>query len=182
MQRSKPVGSLADRVTNKVSSIQKDPAMIVYQEHPWNVGAPPECVRQTFLTPIQRFFVRNHSGVPEVDVQRYRLSVTGMVQSPIHFSLDELRAAFPQAQVMATLQCAGHRRKELAALRPIPGEIPWSADAIGTTIWCGVPLREVLLAAGMVSGARHVAFLGLDTLVRGVSCLASAARSPSRKP
>jgi sulfite oxidase len=57
-------------------------------------------------------------------VQRYRLSVTGMVQSPLHLSLEELRAAFPEAQVMATLQCAGHRRKELAALRPIPGEIP----------------------------------------------------------
>jgi hypothetical protein len=57
MQRSKPVGSLADRVTNKVSSIQKDPAMIVYQEHPWNVGAPSTCVCQTFLTPLECFFV-----------------------------------------------------------------------------------------------------------------------------
>ena len=167
MLRSKPVGSPADRVTEKVSSIQKDPAMIVYQTHPWNIGAPPACVRQTFLTPKERFFVRNHSGVPQVDVQRYRLSVTGMVHSPLHISLDELRAAFPQAQVMATLQCAGHRRKELAALRPIPGEIPWGADAMSTATWRGVPLREVLLAAGMVTGARHVAFLGLDTMERG---------------
>jgi sulfite oxidase len=115
MQRRKPLGPLADRVTEKVSSIHKDPAMIVYQEHPCNVGAPPACVRQTFLTPKERFFVRNHSCVPEVDVQRYRLSVTGMVQSPLDLSLNELRATFPEAQVMATLQCAGHRRKELAA-------------------------------------------------------------------
>src|SRR6266516_2712269 len=167
MQRSKPVGSPTDRVIEKGSSLRKDPAMIVYQEHPWNVGAPPECVRQTFLTPKEHFFVRNHSCVPEVDVQRYRLSVTGMVQSPLDLSLDELRAAFPEAQVMATLQCAGHRRKELAALRPIPGEIPWGAETISTAIWRGVPLREVLLAAGMVSGAGHVAFLGLDKMERG---------------
>src|SRR3989442_3407546 len=145
MPRSKPVGSPASRVTEKLSSLQKDPAMIVYQTHPWNIGAPPACARQTFLTPKERFFVRNHSGVPEVDVQRYRLSVTGMVQFPLDLSLDELRATFHEAQVMATLQCAGHRRKELAALRPIPGEIPWSADAMGTAIWRGVPLREVLL-------------------------------------
>ncbi len=167
MHRSKPIGSPADRVTEKLSALQKDPALIVYQAHPLNVGTPPACVRQMFLTPKERFFVRNHSGVPQVDVQRYRLSVTGMVQSPLHLSLDELRATFPEAQVIATLQCAGHRRKELAALRPIPGEIPWGADATSTAIWCGVPLREVLLAAGMAPGAQHVAFLGLDTMERG---------------
>ncbi len=141
--------------------------MIVYQKHPWNIGAPPVCVRQTFLTPQERFFVRNHSGVPEVDLQRYRLSVTGMVQFPLDLSLDELRATFPVSTVIATLQCAGHRRKELAALQPIPGEIPWGADAMSTAIWRGVPLREVLLAAGIGPEVRHVAFLGLDTIVRG---------------
>jgi len=149
------------------SSGDKDPAMIVYQKHPWNIGAPPVCVRQTFLTPQERFFVRNHSGVPEVDLQRYRLSVTGMVQFPLDLSLDELRATFPVSTVIATLQCAGHRRKELAALQPIPEEIPWGADAMSTAIWRGVPLREVLLAAGIGPEVRHVAFLGLDTIVRG---------------
>ena len=108
--------------------------------------------------------MRNHSSVPEVDVQSYRLSVTGMVQSPLDLSLDELRASFPAAQVMATLQCAGHRRNELSALQPIPGEIPWGADATSTAIWRGVPLREVLLTAGIAPGAQHVAFLGLDTM------------------
>jgi sulfite oxidase len=167
MNRSKPVGSPADRVTDKVSSIQKDPAMIVYQKHPWNIGAPPECVRQTFLTPKERFFVRNHSSVPEVDLQRYRLSVTGMVQFPLDLSLDELRATFPVSTVVATLQCAGYRRKELAALQPIPGEILWGAETMSTAVWRGVALREVLLAAGIVPGARHVAFLGLDEIERG---------------
>jgi sulfite oxidase len=164
MRRSKPVGPSSDQVTEKGSALQKDPELIVYQAHPLNIGTPPACVHQSFLTPKERFFVRNHSGVPQVDVQRYRLSVTGMVQSPLHLSLDELQAAFPEAEVMATLQCAGHRRKELAAFRPIPGEIPWGADAIGTATWHGVPLREVLRAAGIVAEARHVAFLGLDTM------------------
>lgn len=141
--------------------------MIVYQKHPWNIGAPPVCIRQTFLTAKERFFVRNHSCVPEVDLHRYRLSVTGMVQFPLDLSLDELRATFPVSTVIATLQCAGHRRKELAALRPIPEEIPWGAEAMSTAAWRGVPLREVLLAADMVPGARHVAFLGLDEIERG---------------
>jgi sulfite oxidase len=167
MHRSKPVGPSADQMIEKGSSLQKDPVMIVYQEHPWNVGAPPECVRQTFLTPKERFFVRNHSSVPEVDLQRYRLSLTGMVQFPLDLSLDELRATFPVSTVVATLQCAGYRRKELAALQPIPEEIPWGAETMSTAVWRGVALREVLLAAGIVPGARHVAFLGLDEIERG---------------
>jgi sulfite oxidase len=167
MQRSKLVGAPVNRVTDKVSSIQKDPAMIMYQTHPWNVGAPSVCVRQTFLTPKERFFLRNHSSVPEVDLQHYRLSVTGMVQSPLDLSLNELRATFPVSTVVATLQCAGHRRKELVDLQPIPGEIPWGAETVSTAVWRGVALREVLLAAGIVPGARHVAFLGLDEIEQG---------------
>ena len=167
MQRSKPVGPPAVRRTEKLSAIQKDPVMIVHQEQPWNIGAPAACVRQTFLTPQERFFVRNHGVVPEVDVQRYRLSLTGMVQWPLDLSLDELRAMFPEAQVMATLQCAGHRRKELATLQPIPGEIPFGAETMSTAVWRGVPLREVLLAAGIAPGARHVALLGLDEIEQG---------------
>ena len=181
MHRSKPVELPADQVTANGLVLQKDPTMIVYQEHPWNVGAPAECVRQTFLTPKERFFVRNHSRVPAVDVQRYRLTVTGMVHSPLHLSLDELRAAFPEAQVVATLQCAGHRRKELAALRPIPGEIPWGAAAMSTATWRGVPLREVLLAAGMAAGAQHVAFLGLDMMERGGEPFAFGGSIPIEK-
>ena len=71
MYRGKSFGAPTGRMTRKGLALQKDPAMIVYQEDPYNVSASPECVRQTFLTPKERFFVRNHSGVPQVDVQRY---------------------------------------------------------------------------------------------------------------
>ena len=167
MYKSKPISSLQDPMTENESALQKDPAMIVYQEHPCNLGVPPASVRETFLTPGERFFVRNHGSVPKADAQRYRLAVTGMVHTPLHFSLDELRAAFPVVTVIATLQCAGHRRNELATLRPIPGEILWGADAMSNANWRGVPLREVLQAAGILASARHVAFLGLDRVERG---------------
>ena len=77
-----------------------------------------------------------------------------------------------QRRASTAIQCSAvstrdNQRNELAALQPIPGEIPWGADAMSTAIWRGVPLREVLLAAGIKSRARHVAFLGLDTIERG---------------
>ena len=145
-------------------NIRKHPDMVVYQENPLNLGASPELVRQSFITPEVHFFVRNHGTVPQVNIYNYRLSVTGMVRSPLKLSLPELQSEFPPSTVIATLQCAGHRRNELAAIRPIPGELPWSANAIGNALWRGVPLRDVLKVAGIEAGAQHIAFTGLDEI------------------
>ena len=150
----------------QVLDARKHPALVVHQEDPLNAGTPPELARQSFLTPQAHFFVRNHGSVPHVSEYRYSLSVTGMVQSPLKLTLSELREEFHAATVMATLQCAGHRRRELATIQPIPGEIPWGAEAIGNALWTGVPLREVLLAVGIQGEAKHVAFCGLDEISR----------------
>lgn len=142
----------------------EQPGMTVHQAHPLNAGIAPELVREEFITPQERFFMRNHASIPRVDVHGYRLSVTGRVRAPLELSFDELRTRFPFSTVVATLQCAGHRRSELNAVQPIPGEVAWGADAISTAIWGGVPLREVLFAAGIGQGVKHVAFLGLDEI------------------
>lgn len=155
---------LARKESREHTTRDQHPGMRVRQQRPLNVGAPLELIRQAFVTPQDCFFVRNHGAVPHVNVQRYRLAVTGRVQVPLELSLDELRAHFPSSTVMATLQCAGHRRDELAAVQPIAGEIPWGAETIGNAVWRGVALREVLLAAGVGPEVRHVAFLGLDAI------------------
>src|SRR5437660_2222488 len=129
-------------------SLQKHSSLNVHQDHPLNAGSPPDVARKAFITPQERFFVRNHGAVPEVDIQNYHLVVSGKVQSPLELSLDELRTYFPTSTVMATLQCAGHRRDELAAISAIPGEILWGAETVGNAIWQGVAVRDVLLAAG----------------------------------
>ena len=115
----------SDKRPREHTSLDQHPGMRVHQTHPLNVGTPLELIRQSFVTPQDCFFVRNHGPVPHVDVHRYRLSVTGQVEVPLTLTLDELRARFPASTVMATLQCAGHRREELAAVQPILGEIPW---------------------------------------------------------
>src|SRR5260370_34130109 len=157
----------AGKGSRKHTCLDQYPGMRVHQTDPLNVGAPLEVIRQAFVTPQDCFFVRNHGAMPHVDRHRYRLIVTGRVQVLLALSLDELRAQFPASTVMATLQCAGHRRAELAAFRPIPGEIPWGAETIGNAVWRGVALREVLQAAGVGESAQHVAFLGLDALHKG---------------
>ena len=122
------------KVSRKKASNEHHSGMRVHQTDPLNVGAPLDLIRQAFVTPQECFFVRSHGAVPHVDVQRFRLIVTGQVQVPLALSLNELRTRFPASTLMATLQCAGHRRDELAAVAPIPGEIPWGADTNPRTV------------------------------------------------
>ncbi len=140
----------------------KHPALLVRQTSPYNGGPPPDLLGRSVITPTELFFVRNHGAVPEVDSARYRLSVDGLVSTPLSLSLDDLRAHFSEVRLEATLQCAGNRRRELTAIKPIPGELEWDVEAVGNAVWRGVPLREVLRAAGVDERARHVAFVGLD--------------------
>lgn len=140
----------------------KHPYLIIHEKTPLNVEPPLKLLRQFFITPKELFYVRNHGSIPEVAPADYRLSVIGSVSQQLSLSLDEIREKFPKHTVMATLQCAGNRRDGLIQVQPIKGEEPWQAQAIANAVWGGVPLREVLLAAGIEANAKHVAFSGLD--------------------
>lgn len=143
----------------------KHPEILVRQEEPFNAEPAPDLLSAADLTPVDLFYVRSHGAVPEIDTASYRLTVEGLVKKPFRISLEELRR-LSRVTVTATLQCAGNRRSELVAVREIPNELPWSAGAIGTAEWAGVPLREVLSAAEPQPEARHVELTGLDDTER----------------
>ncbi len=133
-----------------------------YSMEPLNLGAPPVQPQRDPITPVERFFVRNHGTLPSITPESYRLCVDGLVGQPLTLSLDEL-ARFPAHTVTATLQCAGQRRRELTEFKPIDAnEIVWDVDAISTAVWTGARLRDVLQAAEPQAEAKHIAFLGLD--------------------
>lgn len=133
--------------------------LIVRSVRPLNAETPPEELSRSGITPTELFFVRTHGSIPCVDVGAFRLTVDGGVRSPLTLGLPELRARFTRTTVTSTLACAGNRRDEL---RPVPPGVGWGPGAIGTASWSGVRLRDVLLAAGLLPEARHVAFTGLD--------------------
>lgn len=82
------------------------------------------------------------------------LQVEGAGLRSLQLSLPELQQKFKKVELPATLECAGNRRAEMKAL-PAPGGgghtikgLDWDAGAIGTAVWGGVKLRDVLQAAG----------------------------------
>lgn len=146
--------------------MDKYESLIVHTTSPFNAEPPLELLRANFITPRELFYVRNHGNVPEIDARAYRLIVNGMVERELELSLDTLLNDFPKRTVMATLQCAGNRRDQLMAVAPIPDEVAWQAGALGNAFWSGVPLKEILNAAGIKVGAQYVAFMGAEEVLR----------------
>ena len=131
-----------------------------------NAGPPVSQLAREFVTPIELFFVRNHASIPEVDLERYRLRVKGLVSRELSLSLDEIKSRYERRELTATLQCAGNRRKELVSYKPIDDGLAWDIEAIGTAHWAGARLGDVLKAAGISSeAAAHIAFQGLDKIM-----------------
>ena len=81
--------------------------------------------------------------------------------------MEDLKKHFVKHEIVATIQCSGNRRHEMARLKPIKG-LDWKQGAISTAKWGGVLLRDVLIYAGLdpkdvtFAGALHVQFEGLD--------------------
>jgi sulfite oxidase len=136
--------------------------LIVRQEDPYNAEPALNDLVQDWITPVDRFFVRSHAAVPNVDRATFRLRVEGLVEKPIELSLKELGEKFRSKETVATLTCAGNRRSEFKGGK-IPG-VAWEAAAIGNALWQGVLLAQVLKAAGIKENAKHIWFEGADSI------------------
>ena len=99
--------------------------MLVHEREPFNAEPPPGTLADSAITPRDAFYVRGHGPVPELDPATWRLHVSGLLERPLVLSLRDLRdGRFAERELVATLQCAGNRRRDLIAIRDIPGEAP----------------------------------------------------------
>ncbi len=120
--------------------------------------ATPLAYFDRLLTPTPVFFVRSHFGAPSVDRTR-KLVVDGAVKTKLTFSVEELRAGFPEVTITTVLQCAGNGR---SLHRPrVPG-VQWVHGAMGQATFTGVRLKDVLAKAGIEKEALHVRVQGAD--------------------
>jgi len=102
--------------------------------------------------------VRNHLAQPSVNLEAWRLEVTGEVERPLELTLEELEK-FEPGTVTNTLECAGNGR---ALFRPRIAGIQWVRGAVGTGRFSGPRLGDLLRRVALKAGAKHVVFDGLD--------------------
>ena len=142
---------------------ERHPSLIVRSPKPFNGETPDEVIAQSWITPNELFYTRNHFPVPLVDPEEYVLEIVLPDGRKHELTLEDLKK-FKQHSVVATIQCAGNRRNELSAVKPLRGG-KWDGGAISNAEWRGVALRDVLAELGYTTttdAVKHVHFGGLD--------------------
>ncbi len=157
---------MSNEKVEKSVELGKKAEMVVFSVEPYNAGPPIEKMAENFITDIELFYVRNHGTIPEIAAQDFTLEVGGMVEKKLALSLAEVKKRFKSYSITATMQCAGNRRQEMIDVREVPGETPWTGNAISCAKWRGVRLADVLSVAGIKTGARHVWFDGADDVAK----------------
>ena len=118
----------------------------------------PVALLDSFITPIEHFYVRSHMPIPTVDAASFALKIGGEVNAAMSVSLDELKK-MPAVTVTTTLECAGNGR---GFFEPAVAGIQWQKGAVGTARFTGVRMSEILKKAGVKTGALNVEMHAAD--------------------
>ncbi|MGB0909047.1 MAG: sulfite dehydrogenase [Nitrospirales bacterium] len=111
------------------------------------------------ITPSALHFERHHNGVPQIDPQRHRLLVHGLVHQPMIFTVEELRR-FPARTRLAFIECSGNSGKEWTG--PNGTTVQDTHGLTSTSEWTGVSLATVLQEVGIQPEALWVLAEGSD--------------------
>ncbi|KAI0179077.1 Oxidoreductase, molybdopterin-binding domain-containing protein [Hypoxylon sp. FL1284] len=139
-------------------------------EKPCNAETPSDELANSFLTPNDVFYVRNHMWVPvveETDPDNHTITIELPDGESKTYSVKDLKTRFKQHVVTAVLQCSGNRRDHMTRHAKKTNGLQWTVGAISCAKWEGVRLRDVLADAGLDledpgEDAQHVQFSGLE--------------------
>ena len=99
------------------------------------------------VTPNDEFYITSYSStVPDINPDKFRLRVEGLVANPYRLPLKELRA-MQDTQEYVTLECIGN---------------PVGGSAISNALWEGVTLKKVLEKANPKPGIVKAAFFAAE--------------------
>ncbi len=113
------------------------------------------------ITPNGLHYIRSHAGTPQIDPDRHRLLIHGLVDRPLSFAMDDLMR-FPSISRLHFLECSGNTGLYKAAtVKPT-----WTAQdthgLLSCAEWTGVRLADVLAEAGVKKEAKWLLAEGAD--------------------
>lgn len=106
------------------------------------------------ISSIDDFFIVSRYKGPKIDVKKWFLNVGGFVHKPLKISYEELTGSYSRVSEVITMECVVNR---------VGGSL------VGTAVWSGVALRDVLNEADIREGSVEVFCNSLDGLNRGFS-------------
>lgn len=105
-----------------------------------------------FITANRDFYrIDTALALPRVEARDWRLRIHGLVDRPVEFSFDDIRAR-PLIERPVTLTCVSN---------DVGGGLVSNAN------WIGVPLRDLLMAAGVKPGADQLFSTSVDGFTAG---------------
>ena len=84
---------------------------------------------------------------PSVDATTWRLAISGLVAKPLSLTLDQIKTGYKSVDQFVTLACISN---------PVGGTLT------GTTLWTGVPFRDILAQAAPTATARYAHLVSED--------------------
>jgi len=150
--------SVAAFLARRANSAEGESAgMITLSPRPVDLEMPLEGFIDE-ITPIEHFFVRCHTYIPEVKPAEWKLEISGLVDRSIALTLADLKK-LPRAEITGVLECAGNGRSFYEPR--VPGA-QWRFGSVGNARWAGVRLRDVMQKSGLKPGAFHLLMDGAD--------------------
>jgi sulfane dehydrogenase subunit SoxC len=112
------------------------------------------------ITPTDLHYERSHAGVPDLDPAKHRMLMHGMVQKPLVFTVDDLKA-MPSVSRTVFIECTGNgwenwkKADENLTVQNTHG-------LVSTNEWTGVPLKFLLGLVGKDLGSTWMLAEGDD--------------------
>jgi len=120
---------------------------------------PHHLLNGTF-TPNGLHFVISHAGNPDIDPDKHRLVIHGLVKQPLEFTLDALMR-YPMVSRMSFIECGGNSAP-LFSNEPIQGSVQALHGLVSCAEWTGVLLSTLIEEAGIDPKAKWVIAEGAD--------------------
>jgi len=103
------------------------------------------------IAPVPDFYITSSHGEPAVDVNKWSLTIDGLVEEPLHFDYDDARKLAPYETTL-TLEC-------------ISNEI--AGGLIDTANWRGTLLRPLLERAALKPNAKYAILYAAEGYTTG---------------
>ena len=116
------------------------------------------------ITPASLHFVQQHSShFPEIDAQQHRLTIHGLVDRPLSFSMDDLKR-LPSVSRVHFVECHGNSSPMIhgAGNQNMGLPVQFIHGMASCSEWTGVELSVLLNLAGVQKGASWLVYEGAD--------------------
>src|SRR5436305_3725735 len=121
----------------------------------------PHHLLQGIITPNGLHFTICHGGVPDIDPDKHKLVIHGLVKRPLVFTLEAL-SRYPQTSRIGFVECGGNSAP-LFSNEPIQANVQALHGLASCSEWTGVLLSTLLEETGIDAKAKWMIAEGADS-------------------